>query len=324
MSAITQAIVAMGVKKETTWGTAATPPDIYWIVDPSSNMKVDHEPIEHRGRAGVRAELWKLSKGPKSVSGQIKLRPESENIGQILASFFGAAGSPTSLGSGAYRHAFKPLNTSQLASLTIAVDRGFASPGRSYYTGCVVDQLTFEGDDRGPVMLTADVVGKDESAGASLTPSLSTLEPFVFHQCAVDLNGTNTDVRAWKVALKNNVGLRWGLQGGGTNTPQGYFVGVIEVDLEATLWFESAALRTDWLAATARNFKLTATGASIGGGFSHRLEISLPKLAIGGADFGDVDGAVGLEIKGKGMYDPTGGVVTNASVTIDNTVSTGY
>jgi len=319
MTPISTDLLTMGVAKEFAYGTAVAP-TTYPIVDPSSKFEMVHQPIEHKGKAGSRAELQKTSAGPESVKGTIKFRLEPENAGEILGAFFGSD-TVTDLGSGAYQHDMVAAEASQTESLTISVDRG-AADGRHNYVGCVPDKLTFEGDDSGAVSLTCEMMGKDEEDGSALTPTISDLEPFVFHMTAINLNGSTLSCKKWKITLANNVKLQRGIQGGGVRTPQSYIVGVVSADFEASIVFENNDLRDAWKAATVGNFTVTLTGDVVSGSNNYQLVLELTKVIFGAGEFSESDGAIGVEVKGNGIYDRDAGALITA--TLVNSVAAAY
>ena len=114
-----------GLKKEGTRLTAESAPDVWFAVEPESEMTPNQIPIEDTALRGVRAGYPSVA-GQKLVEGTVKMPVRAQNIAEFGVMTLGA---PTSTNPGtlAYNHEWIfPLSSILPPAYTIFVDRGIA------------------------------------------------------------------------------------------------------------------------------------------------------------------------------------------------------
>lgn len=158
----------------------------------SESMSLDEEFV---GGDGLRGELShaieNLRQGTRKVGGQLNLRPTAVELAALLPHIMGAAGSGTTYAFG-----------TTFSDLYVVVDRVAKVFS---YSGCQVDKATFKAQAGGPLLLTLDMLGIDESVGnAGTFPSLSldtTTGFFMFSDLVLSIGGTGYSAKDFELMI---------------------------------------------------------------------------------------------------------------------------
>lgn len=200
-------VAQLGVKAETTWGTAVTVDRFYPLI--SESLTEDIERIESEGimtgRRLLASEQW--AAGNVDVGGDIETELYQVGCGALLKSCFGAVSSTTS--GSPYSHTFTPGDLSD-DHLTVQVGKpdvaGTVQPFTFY--GMKVSEWELSIESGGLVTLTTSLVGKQlatNTALASASFATGTATPFTFKHASATIAGSAANVK--KVTLKGSNGL---------------------------------------------------------------------------------------------------------------------
>jgi hypothetical protein len=166
----------------------------------SESLVLDEQFIDTNGLRGTRSRfIANVRQGNRRVAGQLHLQPTAVELSNLLPWILG--GSPTGSGTVTY-----PLADALPTARYITVDRG---PQVPTYNGCQVDRATFKGSQGEPLDLILDIVGIDETLGASGSfPNLSidvTTQPFIFTDLALVINGNTYNAKDIEVVIDNSI-----------------------------------------------------------------------------------------------------------------------
>lgn len=187
----------LGVGKETTWGTAATP--TYFIpfedVKPNDNITT----VDDQGVRGVMATtfntLQSIAQGEMEVSGDVF--PDS--IGLYLLAMLG---SDNVTGTTTKTHAFK-LGTTQPPSLTMAFYDGTSMRN---YAGQIISDLEFTWAKNAALKYDVKGVGKKSATATAATPSITTTVPLMGWNFGLTIGGTaDLNLSGFKLSFKRKV-----------------------------------------------------------------------------------------------------------------------
>lgn len=195
--------VVLQMGKETTYGTSASATKQIKIS--SESLRPTYNKVSEGLGTGGRGEGLLATMGI-GLEGTVStlLRPD---MGYILAGILGAEGTVSTPTSGkGHTHTFTCIASdpsNHLPSYTFKVNRGVDAFA---YTGCKINRLSLSASAGDFVKADFDIVGKDESSGAtmqSLTPS--TLKAFKFAQGKV-YNGSSeiADITNINIEINNN------------------------------------------------------------------------------------------------------------------------
>lgn len=162
----------------------------------------DEDFIDCNGNRGTRShDIALIRQGNRRIGGALVLEPTALELSLLLPWIMGAAVSGTT---------FALADT--LPTRFVAEDKVVKVHN---YTSCVVNRATFEGSEGGPLRLTLDVIGGDESIGnAGSFPSLTldtTTSPFVFTDLntGLSVNSATTNAKSFKLTIDNHVQARF-------------------------------------------------------------------------------------------------------------------
>ena len=167
--------------KESTYGTEATATQQIKIA--SESLKPEYNKIDEGLATGGRGAGLKATMGI-SVSGSMSTLMRA-NMGYLIAHGMGReAVEKIADSTGAYKHTYTAIGTSEdehLPSATIRVDR---KVNKFAYTGCKINQFTLDASAGNYLKLDVDFVGKNEIDTGVTMPALtpSTLRAFKFAQ----------------------------------------------------------------------------------------------------------------------------------------------
>jgi hypothetical protein len=150
----------------------------------SETLALQETLYDFNGLRGTRAhDVSRIRPNTRSVSGTVSLQPTSVELSQILAWCFGG----TSSGTGTITY---PL-ADTLFSQYVSVDRGAAV---HTYSGVYVNRATFSATQGGPLKVSLDLLGIDETVNAAGSfPSLTldtTTKPFLFFDLALTIGAS--------------------------------------------------------------------------------------------------------------------------------------
>lgn len=196
----------IGVKTETTYGTAVTVDRFFPLVSESFNRQIDR--LESRGKiAGRRvidSDQW--AAGNETLSGQVQFELYDHGMGLWLRYCLGAA-SQTNSGS-TYTHTFTPGDLSD-DFFTMQIGRpdtgGTVRPFT--YAGCMVPSWEIGMSQGEIVTFGADVVASTETTGTALASVsyASDLLPFTFKHGAVSIGGSTANVKELTISGDNGL-----------------------------------------------------------------------------------------------------------------------
>lgn len=183
----------LGVKKETTFGTAVTVDTRLVFV--SESIAKRGVIVERDGLRGIRGhESADTRVGPYSVAGQLVLEPTPEDLAVLFPFILGADASGTT---------FALAET--LPSFTLVVDR----VAKVFtYAGCKVARATFSGSSGGLLRLAMDIVAQSEAVGnAGTFPSLtaSITQPYIFSDLTLTLQSAVRKPASFELVIDNGL-----------------------------------------------------------------------------------------------------------------------
>ena len=219
---------ALGIAKESTYGTAVAPATYVPFED--HNLTVKNKLIQNMA---VRKSAGQPKPGIGTVeaSGSITTYVDADTIGPILGA---ALGADAVTGSSSYTHTMKlafPLN-----SYTFSADDGQGSV--SQYVGCKVNQMDISCKPDDFLKIKIDVLGQTDSvlSATSLSPTFSTKDFFEYAHLdslngglgASTLNGAAVNIVDFSIQLKNNLKAHYASTGGR------FVVGMDEMNRDVT------------------------------------------------------------------------------------------
>jgi len=296
----------MGVKEETTFGTAATVDKYIDIV--SEDLKSDRgtifpETVDSRYQK-------KQVAGANIVRGTVNFVVEPENVAHL---FKWTLGSVTSVQQGTttvYDHTFKPAD--DIKSFTVEI--GLDSYGR-VIKGCLVNRLTLESVAKKQLVGSVEVVGREEVKLASPgTPTFSGLRPFVWSDASFTIAGADkkSQLKAFRLNVANNIPVDE-LYGHGSSLLQRIEVAGLDVEGNLDLSHVDSAQFDNFLAgnAVALNLKFTGEATGVAEYPNYTLEVDLPNCVYLSDAVPHLDRKEPLKsnVPFRALYDPTAGYV---------------
>lgn len=190
----------LGVKKETSYGTAVTP-DKYidfstFSVNPT---RENHYPVT----AQRRYQMWK-KEGPIKESGSIEVDVRPDDIDSFLYWGLGSGTTTASGSANAWRHTFVP-SEHEIYSFTSEV--GSIGTYARRIAGCFITSMEFELSGREMLTCSMEVTGKNETLVAPpASQTFGTELPLAAHEASVSIGGSgSTVVEAWRMTVENDV-----------------------------------------------------------------------------------------------------------------------
>jgi hypothetical protein len=166
----------------------------------SESIALQEQFIDPAGLRGTRSHpSERVRRGTRQVAGTIVACPTPLEWDYWLPKIAGGT---------------KTVNTIDLAetlpSFYVAVDRQVKVP---VYSGCVVSRATLSAAVGGPLQLSVDILGIDESVGAAASfPSLSfdvTGGPYVLSDLALSVGGTTYQCFSFELTVDNVLQPEW-------------------------------------------------------------------------------------------------------------------
>lgn len=197
----------LGLKEETTWGTAVVVDRFYELLSEEIDFepaRVESEGIRSEQRV-IRSDDW--GAGTKRVSGSIELELSTKNMALLFKHAMGTLGTT---GAGPYTHTLTP-GTLTGKGLTVQAGRPSSDGTVQPFTwnGCKITawELAFEIDQH--VTLTLEIVGKDQTTGTALATASYTSSNLLlsFTHGAIALGGSAAKVKSGTIRGENALNL---------------------------------------------------------------------------------------------------------------------
>lgn len=282
----------LGVRSESTWGTAVTVND--FIPFTSEEIRLRKNYIESGGlRAGQLAQRQELHVATTSfVEGPVEFEPLTKAFSKWLNLLHGNTVSPTTPGGATNAR----LHTHELGandpngkSLTVQVGRpdvsGTVRPFT--YAGMKARSVTFQCETGGLLTSSWDLIGKSEStAGSVESASYSSIGvPFNFTQGSIEIgDSVITDcIRSVNITITIPYAEdRFCLDSSGL-MKEPIQNGLVDVTGTFEAEFSSLTQHAAFVAATRRKFEVIFTGADIDAGVNQsQLKFTLPSTVTTG------------------------------------------
>ncbi len=165
----------------------------------STTLAADETFIDCNGLRGTRSRaIERIRAGNRRIGGNLIVEPTALELSKLL---------PWALGAGAASPTFALADL--LPTRYVMVDKG---ANVMVYNAVAVNRLTIDGNEGLPLRMTFDLVGGDESIGASGTfPALTldtTTSPFIFTDCTasgISINSTNPLGKNFQLVVDNAI-----------------------------------------------------------------------------------------------------------------------
>ena len=272
-------LIAVGIGKETTRGTAVAP-DFYI---PLTDFDFDDK-AEVAVQEGRRARIEASYGGDvvkKWAEGNMEGNIYSDSFGLVLLSALGGLSTAANAdGSGnVYDHTYSVQNGNTHQSLTLSTED--AEAGDKEYAGVVVTSLEITGEEGSYVKFSAGLMGNSET-GSTETSSFSTEYPFrpqdLTFKLASAVSGLSgasaVGIKSFTLSIEKNVEANWNL---GSLTPSEFYNKQFSVQLEIELIHTGDTYRDLFIAGTSRAFLLSLVNSdvTIGTAANPQLDITL-------------------------------------------------
>lgn len=194
---------AVGIAKETTWGTGVAPTtaEQFPVV---MNPKLEDiiESIYDDGYRSRASQHQGYQQGFRQGKYSFESLWHPEPCGTWLMGIMGTDGY-----SSGTTHPFSVLNTALPASYTVQDFYGYAGTHTRSFTGMYFDTVTMSGTDKGPLKATVSLSGGKASVlVAKPTSTYTVKQPFLTWQGALTLNSVlSTKLISYDLTLKRNV-----------------------------------------------------------------------------------------------------------------------
>lgn len=303
----------VGLKKETTFGTAATVAEFI----PVKSFEPAQDPQNYYPEAirGTRGRVRGIGMGIQNeVSMEMDAEPQS--IGHILLAALGTVSSAAVSGvTGAFTHTITPGNT--LPSYTFEKNDTVMT---QTIAGTKIDSLTLsvEAGDDGVLSVEADMIAQSitDKAAAS-TATYTDKDPFVFHRVTVEKGGTvNENLKSLELEINNNLKDDQFTLRKSRNVAT-IEEGMREVKVTSEMLFKNKAEYQAFINGTKDSLKFSFEGDIISGTTRDLLVIELPKVLYDSFEvpMGGPDDEVLASIEATALIDTTAGFEIKATLT---------
>lgn len=288
-----QSDCSIGIKKETTYGTAVTVDSHIEFTSASLQPNITY--LQGRGlRAGSVGDRWnRRIKGKIIPSGDIVMDADSVTLATFLEAVFG---SMTTGGTEApYGRLYVPAVTDNLPSYTIQKGvplRGGGDIKAHTFTSMQCGQMQINAANDAIVEITTSWSGQDmKTDTAFVTPAYpASSNLFHFHAGAIAIGGSASiptttaastggtavaNVRDIQITFNNNFDANEPTLGGGGKRSRSSVLGHREITGQFTAEFDAVTLRDASLENTGLSLVLTFTA-----GANEKLQIMLPRIGI--------------------------------------------
>lgn len=303
----------VGLKKETTFGTAATVAEFI----PVKSFESAQDPQNYYPEAirGTRGRARGIGMGIQNEV-NLEMDAEPQSIGHILLAALGTISSAAVSGAtGAYKHDITPGNV--LPSYTFERNDTVMT---QTIAGTKIDSLTLsvEAGDDGVLTVEADMIAQSITDKASASVATYTdKDPFAFHRVLVEKGGqTNENLKSMEIEINNNLKDDQFTLRKSRNVAS-IEEGMREVTVTAEMLFKNKAEYLAFINGTKDTLKFTFEGDIITGSTRDMLVIELPKIMYDSFEvpMGGPDDEVLASIEATALIDTTLGYDIKASVT---------
>lgn len=274
----------VGIKTETTVGTAVTPDKFYEFN--SESLTFNQEYIESAGIRKGRNTLTKRRPGRKGVEGDIVMELVNKGQGTWWKHALGSVTTSTPGGATNARDHLCKVASLLGDSLTIQVGReDYAGSVQPFtYSGCKINSWEVSAEADGIPTASFSIDGMNETTATALASASypSDIEPYVFTEGAVELDGNAYEVRSFTLSGDNSLETDRYRIGSGVKKEQlaqefRRWEGSMTID------FSGLTDYNRYIAQTQVPFQATFTSADeIESGFNYALTIELPAIEFNG------------------------------------------
>jgi hypothetical protein len=197
----------MQIGLETTWGTPATPTKQLEFTSESLVYNPNYQESPALKGNKTAGEMYVSN---INVSGSFDIIVHPDNIGLLLGATFGTESDATvyDTSTDAYQHDFTLIEagtSTSLPNITALIDR---IVDVFSYDGLKVNSMELSAESQGFLTASFDIVGRDETEGASLETGLSysALPPYQFKHGTIQVDGSDyADVTSMTLNVSNNL-----------------------------------------------------------------------------------------------------------------------
>jgi len=291
----------VGLKKETTFGTAATVDTFV----PVKSMEATQDPQNYYPEVirGTRGKAKGIGMGIKNEM-SLEMDAEPQSIGHLLLAALGSVSTaPNAPVTGAYTHTFLPGNT--LPSFTF--ERNDTVMTKTI-AGAKADTLTLsmEAGGDGSLVASVDWIAQSlvDKASASV-PSYADRDPFVFHKVTVTKGGsTNENIKSLEIEIANNLkDDQYTLRT--SRNVASIEEGAREVTLSIEMLFKNKAEYQSFIDGSTDSFVISFEGNIFTGTTKDKLDITIPKVLYDSFEvpMGGPDEEVLASLEGTALID---------------------
>lgn len=284
----------VGLAIESVSGTPEASPTTF-IPFTENTIVSKHEPVLDIAARASRTKDYNAVVGKKWAEGDLALYVDASQSGYLLKLALGQEAMSTVTGN-IREHLFYPtVSGNSPTSATLWVYRGDDVDVNQHAFG-VVDTLSIQVDNGDePGVISASVMAKNATAVAAPTLTTTSGNIFTFKDMTVQfganyvaaLAASATKIQSFSLELANNME---GLYRSGSNTPDTFIMGELEVTGEYTVYLENDTEVDAYNNLDKRCVVVTFAGAGIGSGYTERLQLIMHKAIIE-----DHSPAVGLD-----------------------------
>ena len=319
----------LGIKAETTWGTAVTVDRFYEFNSESINLetgRIESPSMRSTGRVQRSDRSVPYVKG---AAGNIELDVLTKNMGLLLKHSFGTVDTSSAVDS-CYTHTFWPVDLYGLG-LTAQINRALHPAGTDQaftWAGVKIVGGSFEIEKEGHLKMMVDIVSRSETTGtalASASYATGTVELFTWAGAALTVNGTALKVEDFKVEWSNGLNTDRYKLASSTARQEPTANGFAEITGNFTADFENLTRYNHFNATTAGSnvgtVELTCTAPTLAGTATYpSFKVTLPAFRFDEApvNVGDMEGLT-VAYAGKALFDGTSQAMTVTYVTTDAT-----
>lgn len=264
----------VGLKKETTFGTAATVDTFL----PVKSFEATQDPQNYYPET-IRGTRGKAKGIPMGLKNELSLEMDAEpqSIGHLLLAALGSVSTvPNSPVTGAYTHTFLPANS--LPSFTFERNETVMTKTIS---GAKAESLTLsvEAGGDGSLVASVDWIAQNivDKASASV-PTYADRDPFVFHKVTVTKGGSaNENIKSLEIEISNNLkDDQYTLRA--SRNVASIEEGMREVTFSAEMLFKNKAEYQSFVDGSTDSLTISFEGNIFTGSTKDKLDIQLPKV----------------------------------------------
>lgn len=292
----------LGLKKETSRGTAESAPDIFRSILADSVLDYSIALLPDEAKRAIAAK-FPARAGTKTGVGTLKMPIRASEVVEFFQMLLGDPSSVLDSTALAFKHTMNgPGAGLTPPSFTAFLDRG-ASIGIKGYNLLQVAALTLSGDQEGLALLEGDMRFKTEAAGAIGSPSFTgELPQFTSYEANIKIDDVLADqVKTYNFKIANTVVAQRTLNQS-QDIKDLLSVGPLMPTGTLEVYLSSETERAKFLAATQSKIELLLEGALIEDTSKETVQIIIPKAKYTAAPIGDLDGLFGIAFEFEGEF----------------------